>query len=71
MLASASGALMATIFMWIVFKKPDPSFMCNGMLAGLVAITAPCAYVEAWAAVLIVASLAFWSWSAASSLSAC
>jgi hypothetical protein len=39
--------------MWIVFKKPDPSFMCNGMLAGLVAVTAPCAYVAPWAAVLI------------------
>jgi hypothetical protein len=45
--------LMSTLVMWIVFKKPDPSFMCNGMLAGLVAITAPCAYVAPWAAVLI------------------
>ncbi len=26
--------------------KPDPSMMCNGMLAGLVAITAPCAFVD-------------------------
>ncbi len=31
--------------------KPDPSMMCNGMLAGLVAITAPCAFVDSWAAV--------------------
>ena len=53
MLASAAGALTATVYMWIVYKKPDPSFMCNGMLAGLVAITAPCAYVAPWAAVLI------------------
>jgi Amt family ammonium transporter len=30
--------------------KPDPSMMCNGMLAGLVAITAPCAFVDPWGA---------------------
>lgn len=53
MLASGAGALMSTLIMWTVFKKPDPSFMCNGLLAGLVAITAPCAYVAPWAAVLI------------------
>jgi Amt family ammonium transporter len=53
MLASAAGAFMSTMVMWLVFKKPDPSFMCNGMLAGLVAITGPCAYVAPWAAVLI------------------
>jgi Amt family ammonium transporter len=34
-------------------KKPDVSMMCNGMLAGLVAITAPCAFVAPWAAVVI------------------
>ena len=53
MLASAAGAFTASVYMWIVYKKPDPSFMCNGLLAGLVAITAPCAYVHTWAAVLI------------------
>jgi Amt family ammonium transporter len=48
MLASASGAIGATIWMWFVrTKKPDPSMMCNGMLAGLVAITCPCAFVSA------------------------
>jgi Amt family ammonium transporter len=42
MLASATGALGATLWMWWVkTKKPDPSMMCNGMLAGLVAITCP------------------------------
>jgi Amt family ammonium transporter len=47
MLASATGAFMATIWMWKVrSNKPDPSMMCNGMLAGLVAITAPCAFVS-------------------------
>ena len=33
--------------------KPDPGMMVNGMLAGLVAITAPCAFVAPWAAALI------------------
>lgn len=53
MLASAAGALSATIYMWIRYKKPDPSMMANGMLAGLVAITAPCAFITAPSAVLI------------------
>ncbi|MBI5726478.1 MAG: ammonium transporter [Ignavibacteriales bacterium] len=53
MLASAAGAISATLYMMWKFKKPDPSMMANGMLAGLVAITAPCAFVPAWAAVLI------------------
>ena len=35
------------------FKKPDPGMMMNGMLAGLVAITAPCAFVQPWAAAVI------------------
>ena len=34
-------------------KKPDPSMMCNGLLAGLVAITAPCAFVSAGGAAII------------------
>src|SRR5262245_48407478 len=47
MLASATGALFATLCMWKVRAgKPDPTMMCNGMLAGLVAITAPCAFVN-------------------------
>jgi Amt family ammonium transporter len=54
MLASATGAVAATLWMWWVrTKKPDPSMMCNGMLAGLVAITAPCAFVSAGGAALI------------------
>jgi Amt family ammonium transporter len=54
MLASATGAVAATLWMWCVrTKKPDPSMMCNGMLAGLVAITAPCAFVNAGGAALI------------------
>jgi len=53
MLASASGAVAAMIIAWIRIGKPDPSLSANGMLAGLVAITAPCAFVDAWAAVLL------------------
>ncbi len=52
-LSSAAGAALA--FMWTKnkFGTPDLSMMCNGMLAGAVAITAPCAFVSAQAAVLI------------------
>jgi Amt family ammonium transporter len=52
-LASAFGCLAAMIVMWKVFGKPDPSMTANGLLAGLVAITAPCAFVAPWAACAI------------------
>ena len=54
MLASATGAVATTLWMWwIRSKNPDPSMMCNGMLAGLVAITAPCAFVNSGFACVI------------------
>jgi len=53
MLAGTGGAIAAMVFMMAKFGKPDPSMMCNGMLAGLVAITAPCAFVTSPAAMLI------------------
>ncbi len=53
MLASASGALFTMLVMIFRTGKPDPSMMCNGMLAGLVAITAPCAFVNSLGAVII------------------
>jgi Amt family ammonium transporter len=55
MLASASGAFMAMIWAWnrAPFRKPDPGMCVNGMLAGLVAITAPSGFVAPWAALLI------------------
>jgi len=53
MLASATGAFGAFVYTKVRFGKPDPSWLANGMLAGLVAITAPCAFVDPWAAMLI------------------
>ena len=53
MLASAGGAFSSMLYMWFRYGKPDISMIANGMLAGLVAITAPCAFVSAPVAVLI------------------
>jgi Amt family ammonium transporter len=53
MLASSAGAFSAMVYMWLRFGKPDPTMCVNGLLAGLVAITAPCAFVTAPSAVLI------------------
>jgi Amt family ammonium transporter len=54
MIASATGAVASTLYMWIFkTKKPDPTMMLNGMLAGLVAITAPCGFVGVGSAALI------------------
>jgi Amt family ammonium transporter len=52
-LAAASGAMAALVFMKIKVGNWDLGMTLNGVLAGLVAITAPCAWVEAWAAVVI------------------
>lgn len=46
MIASAGGAFAALFYWWAKYKKPDPSMAVNGMLAGLVAITAPCAFTN-------------------------
>ena len=53
MLASAAGAFTAMMYVWLRYGKPDPSMLVNGMLAGLVAITAPCAFVNSVSAVVI------------------
>jgi len=54
MLASATGCATALLWMWLVRTgKPDPSMACNGMLAGLVAITAPCAFVNSIGACIV------------------
>jgi ammonium transporter, Amt family len=68
MLASITGAVASMLVLYAKGLKPDPTMMCNGMLAGLVAITAPCAFVYSWAAaligaiagVLVVFSVFFW-----------
>jgi ammonium transporter, Amt family len=66
--AAAFGAVAATITAWLVLGKPDFSMILNGCLAGLVAITAPCAVVSVGAAAIIgaiagsvvVFSVLFW-----------
>jgi Amt family ammonium transporter len=68
MIAGSSATMSCLLWMWwFRTKKPDPSMMCNGMLAGLVAITAPCAFVSVggafWigivAGILVVESVFF------------
>jgi ammonium transporter, Amt family len=67
-LAAAAGAAVALLLVFAKTKKWDVGMMLNGCLAGLVAITAPCAWVEAWAAVaigaiagvLVVLGVYFW-----------
>lgn len=52
-LAAVAGSASALVFWYYLFGKPDVSMACNGMLAGLVAITAPCAFVGPNSAVII------------------
>ena len=52
-LAAAAGSITAMLITWAKSGKPDPSLTANGMLAGLVSITAPAGSVENWAAVVI------------------
>jgi Amt family ammonium transporter len=67
MIAGMSATIFGVLYNWRVYGKPDPAMMCNSMLAGLVAITAPCAFVTpvgafiigAVAGVLVVMSVAF------------
>jgi Amt family ammonium transporter len=55
LMAGAAGGVSAMFYMWFFgpVRKPDPSMSVNGVLAGLVAITAPCAFVDPTASVII------------------
>ncbi|HEU4478815.1 MAG TPA: ammonium transporter [Pyrinomonadaceae bacterium] len=65
--AAAAAAISASITAWLLLGKPDLTMILNGSLAGLVAITAPCAFVSipsaliigAMAGVLVVVSVLF------------
>ncbi|XEC97590.1 ammonium transporter [Paenibacillus tarimensis] len=52
-LGAAAGAVAAMLISWMMLGKADITTMLNGALAGLVAITASCAFVEPWAAVVV------------------
>jgi len=52
-LAAVAGSAAAMVLWYFLFGKPDVTMACNGMLAGLVAITAPCAFVSPTSAVVI------------------
>ncbi len=52
-LAAIAGSATAMLFWYWKFGKPDITMACNGMLAGLVAITAPCAFVSPTSAFII------------------
>src|SRR5207344_863834 len=52
-LAAVAGSAAALLLWYLIFGKPDITMACNGMLAGLVAITAPCSFVSSTAAVMI------------------
>ena len=53
MLAAAGGALVVSLYSWFVTGKPDALASGRGTVAGLVAVSAACAFIPAWAAVLI------------------
>jgi Amt family ammonium transporter len=52
-IAGAFGGFVAMLWIWLRTGKPDPGMMANGLLAGLVIITAPCAFVDPWIAMVL------------------
>ena len=52
-MAAATGGIAALIYTWVVDGKPSLSMVCNGVLAGLVGITAGCDCVDIWASAVI------------------
>ncbi|EIJ78369.1 ammonium transporter [Bacillus methanolicus PB1] len=59
MLAGAAGGTAALFLTMKKFGKADPSMTINGVLSGLVAVTAGCAYVSQWSAIIIGAISGF------------
>ena len=53
MLAGMTGSFGAMFYMWLRYGKPDASMSGNGLLAGLVAITSPCGFVNPVSACII------------------
>jgi Amt family ammonium transporter len=53
MLGAAAGGASSMLFTMIKFGKSDPSMVMNGALSGLVAVTAGCAFVSQWSAIVI------------------
>src|SRR5690554_6460278 len=53
LIAGCAGSVAAMIVNWMRDGKPDVSMAANGLLAGLVAVTAPVGTIETWAAALI------------------
>lgn len=51
--AAIAGILVSTAVAWIVLGKPDLSMTINGCLAGLVAVTAPCAFISVESSLII------------------
>ncbi|MEW6008178.1 MAG: ammonium transporter [Candidatus Omnitrophota bacterium] len=51
--AAAAAIMSSTIISWIILGKPDLGMTLNGCLAGLVAITAPCAFVSVGSSIII------------------
>lgn len=51
--AGIAGILTSTAVAWIVLGKPDLSMTINGLLAGLVAVTAPCAFISVESSLII------------------
>ena len=52
-MAAATGGLAALVYTWSVDGKPSLSMVCNGILAGLVGITAGCDCVDIWESAVI------------------
>lgn len=52
-MAAAAGTVAAYLTAWAILGKPDLSMIINGCLAGLVAITAPCAWVSVGGSIVI------------------